>query len=353
MSDIFYPVAHRSDEEIEALKRRYETFDERLIPEMVKAIGLTAVSWKKPDSWSTSHVIYIVTVKGRERQVVIRANIGIGEPEYYMLMEKLITDEVATVGVPVNRILHVDISRSIFPFDFQIQDCLDGVDLENNFHGTRSDYDQMSFDLGRFVAMWGDLSFEKFGRFDPTRRVPASPAGRLVGTKQSMYEYIIVRLDEDLKFLFDAGVVKNVDRIRKLFEEHKSIISVKIGTLVQYDLADHNIMFDGTNVITGIFDWEAAVIGDPILDLASAPTWKTFHPREEKMIEGYKSIRDVPNFFKEKMNIYRLRTMLWKMVYAIRTEILNEERKRKFDTALSPFFREAGKALHVRSSSKL
>lgn len=334
MTDIFYPVAHRSDEELEALKSRYDTFDERLIPELVKTVGFTAISWKKPDSWSTSHVIYIVTVKGRERPCILRANIGPEQVEGYMLIEKLITDEVATLGVPVNRILTVDISRSVYPFDYQIQDCLDGVDIENNFHGSRSDYDQLSFDLGRYVAMWGDINFSQFGRFSEE----AATHGKLIGTKQSMYEYIIVRLDSDLRFLVDASLltVAKADAIRKLFEDHKSVISVKIGTLVQYDLADHNIMFDGKNVITGIFDWEAAVVGDPILDLASAPTWKCVYPREEKMVEGYRSVRDLPNFFKEKMNMYRLRTMLWKMVYALRAEILTEDRKKKFDAALTP-----------------
>ena len=89
--------------------------------------------------------------------------------------------------------------------------------------------------------------------------------------------------------------------------------------------------------ITGFFDWEAAVAGDPMLDLASAPTWKTHYPREEKIIEGYKSIRDLPEFFIEKMNIYRLRTMLWKMVYALRSGILNDDRKKRFEDSLNPF----------------
>ena len=335
MSDIFYHVAHRSDEEIAALKKRYDHFDTKLIPAIVKEIGLIAESWTKPSSWGTSHVTYIVTVKGRVRPVVIRANIWHGEPERYMLVEKLITDEVATLGVPVNRILHVDISRSRYPFDYQIQDALEGVDIEDHFHGRRIGYDQLSFDLGRYVAMWGDVSFEQFGRFDED----AVLDGKLIGTKQSMYEYILVRLDEDLRFLVDAGIVTSpkADIVRKLFEEYKSVMSVKIGTLVQYDLADHNIMFDGKNTITGIYDWEAAVVGDPVLDLASAPTWKTFYPREKKLIEGYKSVRDLPNFFKEKMDIYRLRTMLWKMVYAIRAGILTDDRKRKFEAALEPF----------------
>lgn len=336
MTDIFYPVAHRSDEEIAALKNRYELFNENFIPSMIKqGIGMTAVSWKKPESWSTSHVIYIVTVAERERPVVIRANIGWGEPETYMEVEKLITDKVATIGVPVNRILYVDVSRGQYPFDFQIQDMLDGSDIEGNFHGTRVEYDALSFDLGVFVAKWGALEYPGFGRLNPKD----AAQGTLSGTKESMYDYMIVRLDEDLRYLADGGVisVSQADIIRKLFEEYRAVMQVKKGTLVQYDLADHNIMFDGSQTITGIFDWEAAVIGDPMLDLASAPTWKTFHPREAKLIEGYRSVRSLPSFFREKMNIYRLRTMVWKMVYAIRAGILNADRKRKFDAALLPF----------------
>lgn len=336
MNDIYYPVAHRSDEEITALKARYEHFNESLVPALVKdSVGMTAVSWKKPESWSTSHVIYIVTVAGRDRPIILRANIGWGEPEAYMMVEKLITDEVATLSVPVNRILHVDISRRVYPFDFQIQDALEGGDIEDNFHGTRTDYDQLSFDIGRYVGMWGDLSFAQFGRFN----VGAAVNGRLVGTKQSMYEYIIVRLDEDIRYLVDAKVltVEKADAVRNLFEKYKPVMSVNVGTLVQYDLADHNVMFDGKCSVTGIFDWEAAVVGDPLLDLASAPTWKTFYPREKKLIDGYRSVRDLPNFWKEKIAIYRLRTMLWKMVYAIRTGILTDDRKKKFDAALAPF----------------
>lgn len=335
MTDIYYPVAHRSDEEIAALKTRYGSFNTGFIPDMLKPLGFTAESWTKPESWSTSHVIYIVAVKERERPLVVRANIGWGAPERYLLLEKLITDQVATLGVPVNRVLYVDVTRDIFPFDYQIQDMLDGMDIEGNFTGTRADYDRLSFDLGRYVAMWGDLGFSQFGRLDES----AAERGVLRGTKQSFYEYILVRLDEDIRYLADAGVVtvQKADAIRKIFETHKSVISVPVATLVQYDLADHNIMFDGEDTITGIFDWEAAVVGDPLLDLASAPTWKTHYPRETKLIEGYRSIRELPNFWREKMDLYRLRTMLWKMVFAIRTGILNDDRKRKFDAALKPF----------------
>jgi aminoglycoside phosphotransferase (APT) family kinase protein len=105
---------------------------------------------------------------------------------------------------------------------------------------------------------------------------------------------------------------------------------------VHYDLADHNIMFEGAR-ITALFDWETAVSGDPVLDLASCPTWRTHYPREKKLVEGFTSVSNLPDFFEEKMNLYRLRTMLWKIVYVIRMNILNERRKQTFLNALQPF----------------
>ena len=329
MTDIFYPVAHRTDAEIAVLKTRYESFNESVIPDVFREHGFTAVSWIRPTSWGTSHVVYSVTVKEFEAPLILRANIGYGSPEVYMLIEKLLTDKVSSLGIPVNKIHVVDISRKKFAFDFQIQEQLVGKDVEDHFDGSQESYDILSFQLGACIARWGALTFGGFGRFDAS----------LNGTKKSMYDYMIVQLDADIEFLVTANIVSGAQAIalRKLFDTHKDVMYIKQSTLVHYDLADHNIMFDGKQTITGIFDWEAAVAGDPILDLASAPTWKTHFPRDQKLIEGYQSIRQLPDLYKEKINIYRLRTMIWKMVYAIRAGIMNAERKNKFDIAVSPY----------------
>ncbi len=329
MNDIYYPVAHRTQDEIDALKNRYDTFDAKIIPVVMKSNGFTSVSWTKPTTWGTSHVIYIVTVKEQKDPLIFRANIG-GISEAMMVVEKLISGELMKLNIPVNEIFVADISRKQFPFDYQIQKKLKGMDIEDHFHGNHKEYDNISFEIGKYVGMWGSIKINGFGRFENSLR----------GTKKSMYDYIIVRLDEDIRFLVNAKLfdIKKATVVRKLFDEYKEPINNGgVSTLVHHDLADHNIMFDGKKTITGFFDWEAAVAGDPMLDLASAPTWKTHYPREEKIIEGYKSIRDLPEFFIEKMNIYRLRTMLWKMVYALRSGILNDDRKKRFEDSLNPF----------------
>jgi len=337
MSDIYYAVAHRDQKEIDSFKTRYDEFDISVIPKIFKdALNLQVIDIKQSTSWGSSHVVYFVEIKGSAEKLVFRANLGFNKkPETVMKIEKLICEKVARLKVPTNKVLYVDVSRKKYPFDFQIQECLEGSDIENNFKGTKEDYDKLSFDLGKYIATYSKLQFEKFGRFDEV----AISNNVLIGSKKSFFDYITTCLEDDLKYLKDNQVISTSvnKKIIKLFDDYKPIInSVKKGSLVHHDLADHNIFFKG-NAITGIFDWEAAVVGDPILDVSSCTTWRTFYPREEKLVEGYQTVTELPEYFQEKMDIYRLRTMLWKIVYVIRINILNDFRKQMFLNSLKPF----------------
>lgn len=335
--DIYYAVAHRTQEEIDSFKSRYSDFKKEFIPSIFKkALNLEVLDWKQSSSWGSSHVVFFVFIKGKKNPLVLRANLGFNKkPEVLMKIEQLITEKVSTIGVPTNKVLYVDVSRREYPFDFQIQEMLEGEDLEDHFKGSKEEYDRISFELGQYVAKYHSLKFDRFGRFNEAQALK----GKLVGSKSTFFDYIIVCLDSDIEYLVKEKVLtsKKAKKVRGLFDDYKSIINIHKGSLLHHDLADHNIMFRN-NKITGIFDWEAAVVGDPVLDLASCPTWKTHYPREEKLIEGYTSISKLPDNFEEKKNIYRLRTMLWKMVYAIRSGILNDARKEKFYKSLEPFY---------------
>jgi aminoglycoside phosphotransferase (APT) family kinase protein len=338
MEDIYYAVAHRKQEEIDSFKTRYEVFDTSLIPKIFKqSMGLEAVKWDRSKSWGSSHVIYFVKVKREKRPLVLRANTGFNpEPEIMMLVEKMVADQVNAMKIPTNIVRFVDVTRKNFAFDYQIEEMLQGQDVEDHFRGNQKDYDNLSFQLGSLVAKFHKLEYPGFGRFD----FSSALKGKLMGSKKNFYEYIVTRLDSDLEYLKEAKLITSnaVDRIIDLFKDYKPIINVKQGVLVHHDLADHNIMSENGK-ITGIFDWEACVVGDPVLDLASCPTWKTHYPREKKLLEGYQSITNLPKDFGEKMKIYRLRTMLWKMVYAIRARILGtgDVRTKVFYDALAPF----------------
>jgi aminoglycoside phosphotransferase (APT) family kinase protein len=332
---IYYPVAHRSQAQIDSFKTRYEDFEDTLIPEIFKqSLGLTALSWKPSDSWGSAHVIYFVTVPQYKKPLVLRANTGFGEPETVMLTEKLVTDKVRSVGLPTNHILHVDLTRKLVPFDFQIQETLEGTDPEVNFPDSHSEYDRLSFELGQYIARLSEVSLEGFGLFD----AKALSTQQLVGQHPSMHDYVMTNVAEDLVYLVTAKVItpEVSSKIETLLEESKDLINIDQGTLVHHDLADHNLLYKDGH-LSAVFDWETAVSGDVALDLASCPTWGTLYPREEQMLKGFQSIRELPSLWSEKRDIYRLRTMLWKMVYTIRANILTEARAQRFTNALKPF----------------
>jgi aminoglycoside phosphotransferase (APT) family kinase protein len=331
--DIYYAVAHRSEQEIKSFASRYDDFDENLIPRIFEqALGKKVVAHRRSTSWGSSHVIYFVTLDGYKEELVLRANTGINpEPEGVMEVERLITKQVAGLGLVTNEIIYADISRQHFPFDFQIQKKLRGRDPEVSFDGTQKDYDRLSYQLGEYVAKYHSLEYPLFGRFD----LKAAQQGKLQGTKNNFFAYLETCLADDLQKLVDFAVIgaKDFDRLLAFFTKRRELINSAKGVLNHHDLADHNLMYDERGLV-GVFDWEAAVIGDPVLDLASCPTWRTLYPREAELLAGYQSVRSLPDNFAEKKNVYFLRTMIWKMVYAIRMNILTSERKQRFVEAM-------------------
>ncbi len=333
MSDIYYAVAHRSEKEIKSFTSRYDDFDETAIPRIFElALSKKVISWSRSKSWGSSHVIYFVHVDDLQEELVLRANTGINvTPEKVMVIESLITKEVSRLGLKTNEILHVDVSRSIFPFDFQIQRKLLGKDPEIEFKGSKEEYGRLSYQLGEYIARYHELQFPLFGRFDEQ----TVDKGILQGIKASAYEYLQVCLNDDLSKLVVYQVIdeKTKQVILNFFDEHKKLLDISKGVLNHHDLADHNLLFDESGLV-GVFDWEAAVVTDPTLDLASCPTWRTLYPRENELLAGYQSVRPLPENFQKKKEIYFLRTMIWKMVYAIRMNILNSERKARFEQAL-------------------
>jgi aminoglycoside phosphotransferase (APT) family kinase protein len=332
MKDVHYPVAHRDQSLIDSFKSRYDDFDEEMIPGIIKdAIGITPIEVEKSSSWGSAHVIYYLKFNDH-RDLVFRANINIPEPEIEMLTEKLITDLVDKQGIATNKIIYVDISRKKYNFDFTIQERLGGIDPEDEFNGTKEEYDQFNFETGQAIAKLSQIKLTGFGRFN-TEKVKA---GILEGDKDSISDYLEVCLDEDLEALIKFKVIseKQFRLIQNFFEQRKALINIKQGSLVHYDLADHNLRYGSGGHLDSIFDWETAVVASPILDLASCPTWKSHYPKREKLIEGYKSILPLPDNFEEAESVYLLRTMIWKMRYVIRADLMNEERARRLGDTL-------------------
>jgi aminoglycoside phosphotransferase (APT) family kinase protein len=330
--DIHYPVAHRSQAMIDSFKTRYDDFDVSIIADIVHdSIGIRPISVEQSRSWGSAHVIFYLKFKDH-RDLVFRANINIKQPEVEMIIEKLVTELAQKQGVPTNTILHVDISRKKYDLDFTIQERLGGIDPEDEFAGTADDYDTFTFETGQAIAKLGQIKLDGFGRFNEERAIKE---GVLVGTKETVTDYIDVCLAEDIDALIEYKVItaKQAKDVLSFFEQRKNIMNIKQGSLVHYDLADHNLRYSNGH-LDAIFDWETAIVASPVLDLASCPTWKSHYPKRAKLLEGFMSIQQLPDNFEEMEKVYLLRTMLWKMRYAIRANILDRARAQKFKDTL-------------------
>lgn len=151
MNNIYYKVADRSDEQINSFKNRYELISVKEIREVFEINWYNIEFLEKSNSWWTAHIIYYAKIVWRNDRLVFRSNSWekwlFSSPEVVMLSEKIITDIVSTLWVKTNKILHVDISRKNFPFDYQIEEELIWVDpeiyidKEGNFIDTKLDYE--------------------------------------------------------------------------------------------------------------------------------------------------------------------------------------------------------------------
>ncbi len=329
--------ANRTVEEALVYKtKKYQLFDTSLISDIFKRVlNKKVIGFEKPLNIGLPHVSYVVHLEQSE-DLFFRANLGPKEPEVQLVKEQLVSNVARAHGLPANHIIHVDISRNIYPFDFQIQEMVQGLDAEIEFHGTKENYDTFSFSIGQLVARLSEITVSGFGQFSPEKVLE----GKFIGESTSLFEYIQIQLEEEIQEIEHAGYITTytAEKLRGVFRSSQSLCGCKKSSLVHYDLADHNLRYDPkTFEVSAVFDWEAAVAGDTVLDLASCPTWKTLYPREEKLLEGYLSLKPRPDHLVEKMKLFKLRTILWKVCQNIKFSIFIPERQKRFEDALALF----------------
>lgn len=322
--DVYYYNTHRPASLVQKLQMRNKEFDANMVPIVFeKALNEKLESYTPSHFAGTGHVIYFVKTKSG-KELVLRATHGLNEPENYMDMERDVIQMYKKAGIPSVEILCADTTRRTFEFDYQIMKPLIGKDPEIEWNGTQDDYDELSFDLGRMCAKQYQIPGIGWGRWR------CNTEGMIVGTRSSQNEYLNSYLDHDLRVIALFGTLDNeaTQKIKEYFvsSEIKSLFAdLKQSYFIHHDLADHNIRYEGRKVLA-FFDWECSVIHDPISDLASAPTWKVQYPREQKMTEGFLAeLGYKPDNFEAKVGVYLLRTMLWKVAFALKGKRLAEK----------------------------
>lgn len=137
------------------------------------------------------------------------------------------------------------------------------------------------------------------------------PAAPTRGLLSSWRDYVFLNLESHVATCQQIGAINDEEAkealrwIRNAPEEG--------GSFLHGDPGHHNVFSDGER-ITAIIDWEDALAGDPIFDIAY---WGTFVRDEMRaeFLEGYSAVASLPADFEFRYWLYYLRIALSKTVH--------------------------------------
>lgn len=261
------------------------------------------------------------------KKVVIRIHPQ-GLKNGYFWVEAAATKSAKAAGVPVYDTLFIDDSQQKFPFDYMLMSAIPGKDMKSA-GPFKLDLDRhLVEECGEYLAKIHAIKTAKFGFYDNNL---AKKFGELKGIHDYWRSFVNTSFEDNLEYLIHTKVLtlKEVEKIREIFNRKKKLIICDDPRLVQNDLADWNVMTDGSR-ITGIIDWDECYSGDPVCDFS---TWSVFFPfeRMEHLKRGYLRVSTLPEGFEEKLHLYRLRYIISKMT----------GRKKKLLTTKSSFIQNS------------
>jgi Ser/Thr protein kinase RdoA (MazF antagonist) len=170
--------------------------------------------------------------------------------------------------------------------------------------------------VGRFLAGLHVLRGTGFGPLSLTGLEEDPP--RLRGLSPGWNDYLRLRLDEHLRRCVGQGAMTDDESWRALahFESQRADLASSPSALLHGDPGSHNFIVENEEIVA-VIDWEDALLGDPLFDLASLCT---FHPerRHAAIIAGYGVELAVGTAPWNRFWLYFLRIALAKTVHRFR-----------------------------------
>jgi len=260
-----------------------------------------------PDA-GTFHALFRLGSPDGDRWYARTSVPSLGLPALGFAVEMAASHAAAARGVPTARIVHVDLSRRHLPVDLQIAQEASGTPL-----GRDASPDVLEA-LGRTIARLHAIRCSGFGPLDP--EVPPGD-GPLRGLRTSWPEFVRTNLDEHVAHCRRLGALSPTDAAFATTCLRDAALLTTESVLLHGDLANPNVLVEGAQV-HALLDWEDALAGDPVFDLACWGTFVGNHERRAAMLRGYRSVTTLPDDFEFRYWLYHLRIMLAKTVHRSR-----------------------------------
>lgn len=258
-----------------------------------------------------NHVTWIAQVDGAD--LFVRVEDG-PEQDDYIEVESFLLAEVRSLGIPSPRVHVVDASRRQVPFAWQVMDCIACPDINQLYKEGKLNLEAAASQIGAAVAQWQGMQPAGYGPFDPE---VLRTQGHLQGFHRRYEDYYRLNLEKHLRFLLARGflVSSEVEVILDAVERHRALLDLAHGCLVHKDLALWNIL--GTEAeIVAFIDWDDAVSGDPMDDLSLLGCFYDGAVLA-RALEGYASVRPLPENYRRRFWLHLLRNMIVKAVIRV------------------------------------
>lgn len=216
-------------------------------------------------------------------------------------LEQWASDAARHRRFPTPKITYVDTSDIVSRYPFQIVERVEGSSLRNQDEETICKVlVQLGYELAKLHSNPGQC--DRYGRIG----FASFPAWDL---------FWMYNMDSDAVSCEQYGYIdsKQFDQIYAIGDTDVQEWSIENPSLLHGDLSYDNILVkDGK--LSGVIDWEDAVLGDPVFELAGLAT---FHPveRHSLFIESYYEGREKPMDFDRRFWTYYLRIALAKTVH--------------------------------------
>ena len=288
--------------------------------------------WKKSQIVSTKKLfrgfkfpIFEVEIKNPNKKIIIKIiEDKVFEKRGYLEKNviKLILSKFPDFPVP--KIIKFDDSKQLIKFSYIIEEKIPGEDLAEMNISKVKNKKEFVISLAKYAGQMNSITFDKFGYFNENIKIQSKSWYDLVMEELSRY---LDRIEQN-NFL-DKTTLTNV---KKYIEKNKIIMKIKNKPrFIHNDYHGSNIkvsLDDNRCEITGIFDFEICMSGDPIRELYKAEWVLNNFPAQRKYFyQEYSKYVKLPKNYKKRLEFYELLGRLKHIQYRKKFETSSEGKK--------------------------
>jgi aminoglycoside phosphotransferase (APT) family kinase protein len=262
----------------------------------------------------TFHQIFSVDLA--QQSWVIKVGL-FSEQRYSLATEAHVYGHVLPILSLGLRVYRTDLTCTLFSFPYLILEKAEGRRLRDE-HLDDPLFPKVVEKLGRKLGMlhtlpaptagWGVIDHDTFYE-----------TGNLTGSAPSWRDFIEANLESHVREAYDNHALdaRTRDFVLMLFARRRDChTDTCCRSLLHGDIGSHNIFFAldrGKPRMTAVIDWEDALVGDPVFDVASFASFFRMHQFLGAFLRGYREVSTTwDDDFEERLWTYYVRILLAK-----------------------------------------